>query len=746
MTTIMKKITKGIVLNGESSDLSDNLEGSLFHNKSTARIKSYIQGAVREVLTNSQSQVLTNKTIAAVDNTIVVASSNPNLTSTGLNAALSELQDHLDSITDVSWTGDYDNGRTYTVGEGVMFNGASFRMIIAIGAAGYNPVAYPANWLQVTDYVSANAIGLGNVTNTSDADKPVSSATQTALNGKANSVHTHVAADITDFNSAVDARIPDVVLDSDDVEEGTTNLYFTNERVDDRVKDLLVAGSGVSLTYDDIANTLTVVATSTAGGGGVPLWEALTNYTVNEVIVELPQNKIYIAGATHTSSTDFITDLTIGGLWTEVSAGGITPWASGIFYNLNDLMIYTNIIYICTGPHTSSGMSPAFVNWAQVSGSAGDFVLKTGDTMTGALLLTNPFDTVTLDAQSLALTNSSSGMSSLINRTTATYTDIIGTTTTEGMLGAGSLNLMSIDTLSGDVTSTQASPGSISLQVPDGLGGSMAPLPTVPGQLTTKRYVDEAVAAGNFIPLDAFEFKKSLIPIVGVTPLFTNGFGASGTTWAISTGTQASRIPTAAAGSVRSRMVRSSLSSSAAFGSSCGLSSLNTSPLCSMTSGWRLRISFGFGDLNFNTTTKSFIGVISGGAPVLGTPSSLLNMIGIGNDSDNTGAVKDLNLQIMCNDGTGTATKIDLGTNFPANRTSGAASQDWYVFDLYNDTGTNTVKYKVRNCSNGETAQGILSSNLPDSTVLLGATLNRSCGSSSIVHTIEFGEIAVWTN
>lgn len=245
MTTIMKKITKGIVLNGESSDLSDNLEGSLFHNKSTARIKSYIQGAVREVLTNSQSQVLTNKTIAAVDNTIVVASSNPNLSSTGLNAALSELQDDLDRITNVSWTGNYNNGRTYTVGEGVMFNGASFRMINFIGAAGYPPSSYPANWLQVTDYVPA-----------------ISSAAQTALDGKANSVHTHVAADITDFNSAVDARIPDVVLDSDDVEEGTTNLYFTNERVDDRVKDLLVAGSGVSLTYDDIANTLTVAATS----------------------------------------------------------------------------------------------------------------------------------------------------------------------------------------------------------------------------------------------------------------------------------------------------------------------------------------------------------------------------------------------------------------------------------------------------------------------------------------------------
>jgi hypothetical protein len=97
-----------------------------------------------------------------------------------------DTQDALDLITDVNWTGDYNNGTTYAVGDGVMFNGASFRMINFIGAAGYAPPAYPGSWLQVTDYVSANDIGLGNVDNTSDLDKPISTATQTALDDKAN--------------------------------------------------------------------------------------------------------------------------------------------------------------------------------------------------------------------------------------------------------------------------------------------------------------------------------------------------------------------------------------------------------------------------------------------------------------------------------------------------------------------------------------------------------------------------------
>ena len=46
--------------------------------------------------------------------------------------------------------------------------------------------------------------------------------------------------------------------DTDDLSEGTSNLYFTNERVDDRVDTLLIAGTGISKTYNDSANSLTL--------------------------------------------------------------------------------------------------------------------------------------------------------------------------------------------------------------------------------------------------------------------------------------------------------------------------------------------------------------------------------------------------------------------------------------------------------------------------------------------------------
>lgn len=55
---------------------------------------------------------------------------------------------------------------------------------------------------------------------------------------------------------SVNGQTGTVVLDTDDISEGA-NLYFTNERVDDRVAALIQDGTGISWTYNDVANTLT---------------------------------------------------------------------------------------------------------------------------------------------------------------------------------------------------------------------------------------------------------------------------------------------------------------------------------------------------------------------------------------------------------------------------------------------------------------------------------------------------------
>ena len=57
-----------------------------------------------------------------------------------------------------------------------------------------------------------------------------------------------------DFNSTADAWLG-------------SNLYYTDERVDDRVSNLLVAGSNITLTYNDSLNTMTIASATTASGG-----------------------------------------------------------------------------------------------------------------------------------------------------------------------------------------------------------------------------------------------------------------------------------------------------------------------------------------------------------------------------------------------------------------------------------------------------------------------------------------------
>ena len=49
--------------------------------------------------------------------------------------------------------------------------------------------------------------------------------------------------------------------DTDALTEGSSNLYYTEERVDDRVNALITGGTGITATYDDAGNMLTLSAT-----------------------------------------------------------------------------------------------------------------------------------------------------------------------------------------------------------------------------------------------------------------------------------------------------------------------------------------------------------------------------------------------------------------------------------------------------------------------------------------------------
>lgn len=159
----------------------------------------------------------------------------------------------------------------------------------------------------------------------------------------------------------------------------------------------------------------------------------------------------------------------------------------------------------------------------------------------------------------------------------------------------------------------------------------------------------------------------------------------------------------------------------------------------SVTGGFRYVCDFNISDTAYSSSTQQFYGLGAynadlnyGGVSTL-LVSSLTNIIGIGSDSG------DANLQVIYNDGSGTASKIDLGSNFPANRTSGSALTTIYSVQLYNEPGSSNVLYEVTNQETGSVENGTLTTNLPSSNLLLNFFASRSMGSGGgITNTGQF--------
>ena len=171
----------------------------------------------------------------------------------------------------------------------------------------------------------------------------------------------------------------------------------------------------------------------------------------------------------------------------------------------------------------------------------------------------------------------------------------------------------------------------------------------------------------------------------------------------------------------------------------CGYRS--TSAFNIVGTGWKMAVAFGVSDTGFNTNARQFYGMTattaSLGISSTVTVESLLNIIGIGSDAADT------NLQVFHNDGTGTATKIDLGANFPANRTSGAAATDFFVFEMYNPFDSMNVYYKVTSLENNVTVEGTITTNLPSDTTPITIQACRTSGASSNACSFDISQLTL---
>ena len=112
-----------------------------------------------------------------------------------------------------------------------------------------------------------------------------------------------------------------LTLDTDNISEGSSNLYYTNEKVDDRISALVQNGTGLTWTYDDNANSFTP-AVSLASFDTDNLSEGTTNKYFSNTLA----NSAIDARVTKT----FVDNLSV----VAASAGTATSLASAQNFSL----------------------------------------------------------------------------------------------------------------------------------------------------------------------------------------------------------------------------------------------------------------------------------------------------------------------------------------------------------------------------------------------------------------------------
>jgi len=140
---------------------------------------------------------------------------------------------------------------------------------IGAGGGGVEDIVHRAD-LDNPHQVNATDVGLGNVNNTSDANKPVSTAQQTALNGKANTSHNHVVADVTDAGAL--AALDEVTAPLVDSAAATDGYVLTADGAGGAAWEVVATGASTLGDLTDVGNGTPTNGNAIMGDGDS--WES----------------------------------------------------------------------------------------------------------------------------------------------------------------------------------------------------------------------------------------------------------------------------------------------------------------------------------------------------------------------------------------------------------------------------------------------------------------------------------------
>ena len=179
-------------------------------------------------------------------------------------------------------------------------------------------------------------------------------------------------------------------ITTDNLLEGGTNLFFNNERVDDRVAVLIDAGTGLTKTYDDSGNLLTVDLADTAVTAG-----SYGSASLVPVITVDQQGRITAASTVSVAGvTAFDYDTATGILDIDTADGGnFAATVTLAPFTTTDLTEGTNLYYTDTRVHT------AITGGTGITNTAGTLDLDDTAVTPGSYGSGTEIPTITVDQQ-----------------------------------------------------------------------------------------------------------------------------------------------------------------------------------------------------------------------------------------------------------------------------------------------------------------------------------------------------------
>lgn len=129
---------------------------------------------------------------------------------------------------------------------------------------------------------------------------------------------------------------------------------------------------------------------------------------------------------------------------------------------------------------------------------------------------------------------------------------------------------------------------------------------------------------------------------------------------------------------------------------------------------------------------RGFFGLLgaTGATSTTQVPSALVNCLGFAYDSAET------TFRFQHNDASGTATRIDLGANFPSNSTTAV-----YTFYIYSAPNGSVIGYRAVREETGHIVDGSVSTNLPAATQFLSPHLYMNNGGTASACSFDCGGV-----